>query len=65
MNTILIVMHTNHVQFSVSSNGVLIADGSELLSSNNGDYDALLSNVVNLAHVYCPPGEIDFIFRKA
>lgn len=65
MVTVLIVMHPERVEFIVSNGPERIASGSESLKSNNGFYDALLSNVVNLAYVHCPPGEIDFIFRKA
>jgi len=65
MSTITITMHTKSISWSVWTNGVKTHSGSDSLSLVGGDYDTLLSNVVNHCHEVCKiKGDIDFIFRK-
>ena len=69
METILIIMHTNRIEWLVRDTLSTVASGTDLLNGSlseaHGDYDTLLSNVVNHAHQFCKTTDVDFIFRKA
>ena len=70
MSTILIIMHSNRIEWLVRDDLSTYASGTDLLNGpfggTNGDYDSLLSNVVNHCHQLCKDkSDIDFIFRKA
>jgi len=64
MNTVLIIMRKNSVEFVVRDAISIIASGTDTLKSTNGDYDSLLSNIVNVANNHCSMPTTDFIFRK-
>jgi len=65
METILIIMHKYRIEWVVRDQTSTIASGSDPLSSTNGYYDSLLSNVVNHCHSLCKTKDVDFIFRRS
>lgn len=65
METILLLCKHNRIIWGVyhDTKGQ-VATGTDLLTSTNGDYDSLLSNVVNHCHEFTVTDDVDFIFRK-
>jgi len=61
---VTIEMFRKYVQYTVrNEKGELVASGSDPLVSTNGDYDSLLSNVINHASSLCHDVP-HFILRK-
>lgn len=71
METILVICKQNKIIWGVyrkdspDTEAVEVASGTDLLTSTNGDYDSLLSNVVNHCHDLTVTGDVDFIFRRS
>lgn len=61
---IAIVMYPRHISWEIASDGTKIASGADPLTSTNGDYDSLLSNVVNDCYNRVESKNIHFLFRK-
>lgn len=65
MSTILIIMRKTHIAWLVRDELSTYASGSDPLTSTNGCYDSLLSNVINHCHELCrDKSDIDFIIRR-
>ena len=70
METVLLLTKPNRIVWGVyrkdspDTDSVEVASGTDLLTSTNGDYDSLLSNVVNHCHDFTTTDDVDFIFRK-
>ena len=63
MYTISITTFPKYISWSIRCDGELYASGSDPLTSTNGDYMALLSNVTNHALGFCD-SDVEILFNR-
>ena len=65
MSTIIVIMHNASIEWLVRDDLSTYASGRNLLSTANGDYSSLLSNVINHCHdLAYDRNNVHFILRR-